>query len=475
MHADTAALRRHVLARAPLCAPGDGPVLGLVFVTLFGALALDAAFGMTGQALGSLAVWALLLVLLARMTPAWRRTLVIATAFALAAELFFSLVLGWYDYQFLNVPAFVPPGHVLLFLLGPALACRLPQWLVIAVPLAVVAMNFLFMPPHFSLGIQDPHTLATECIMLGAGLAIGSGVLKKLPWIHDLPDGLDARTLHLGARVVKGVLLAAAVVALASGLWHAGEVAASFARLDVGFAEGALVVVLMVMLLPNAILWSLSALLGPGFSVGTGTYVSVSAVKLGPLPAFPLLAALPNEGGFAASGTCLTVYGNKHAWLSTGGAAKARVFRSTDQGQTWQVAETPVLAGVASAGIFSAVFRDGKRGVISGGDYRKEKEAVDNVALTEDGGQSWQLVKGVTGYRSGLAFVSVKLPAKGGTAVLLAVGPAGSDYSLDGGKSWRSFDEKGYDSVSAARNGNAAWASGAGGRIAKFSAAALAR
>ncbi len=139
MHTDTAALRRHVLARAPLCAPGDGPVLGLVFVTLFGALALDAAFGMTGQVLGSLAVWALLLVLLARMTPAWRRTLVIATAFALAAELFFSLVLGWYDYQFLNVPAFVPPGHVLLFLLGPALACRLPQWLVIAVPLAAGA------------------------------------------------------------------------------------------------------------------------------------------------------------------------------------------------------------------------------------------------------------------------------------------------------------------------------------------------
>ena len=36
--------------------------------------------------------------------------------FALAAELFFSLLLGWYDYQFGNVPAFVPPGHVLLFI-----------------------------------------------------------------------------------------------------------------------------------------------------------------------------------------------------------------------------------------------------------------------------------------------------------------------------------------------------------------------
>jgi hypothetical protein len=36
--------------------------------------------------------------------------------------------------------------------------------------------------------------------------------------------------------------------------------------------------------------------LGPGFAIGTGTVVSPSAVQLGPVPAFPLLAALPDDG-----------------------------------------------------------------------------------------------------------------------------------------------------------------------------------
>ena len=47
---------------------------------------------------------------------------------------------------------------------------------------------------------------------------------------------------------------------------------------------------------PNAVLLAGSYLLGPGFAVGTGTMVSPSAVVLGPVPAFPLLAALPAEG-----------------------------------------------------------------------------------------------------------------------------------------------------------------------------------
>ena len=37
-------------------------------------------------------------------------------------------------------------------------------------------------------------------------------------------------------------------------------------------------------------------LLGPGFAVGAGTLVTPSAVVLGPLPLFPLLAALPGTG-----------------------------------------------------------------------------------------------------------------------------------------------------------------------------------
>ena len=43
-----------------------------------------------------------------------------------------------------------------------------------AVALAVLTANFVFMEPHFALGIRDTHTLATVSIMLGAGLAISA-------------------------------------------------------------------------------------------------------------------------------------------------------------------------------------------------------------------------------------------------------------------------------------------------------------
>jgi hypothetical protein len=51
---------------------------------------------------------------------------------------------------------------------------------------------------------------------------------------------------------------------------------------------------------PNAVLFSGSYLLGPGFAVGTGTIVSPTVVVLGPLPMFPLLAALPESGPTSA-------------------------------------------------------------------------------------------------------------------------------------------------------------------------------
>ena len=61
--------------------------------------------------------------------------------------------------------------------------------------------------------------------------------------------------------------------------------------------------------------------------------------------------ALPGEGAFAASGSCLTVQGHGHAWFVTGGAAVARVFHTTDYGRHWLAADSPLRAGVASAGI----------------------------------------------------------------------------------------------------------------------------
>src|SRR5215203_1983399 len=149
------------------------------------------------------------------------------------------------------------------------------------------------------------------------------------------------------------------------------------------------------------------------------------------VPNTTLPPALENEGAFAASGTNIAVFGNSHAWIGTGAGAKARVLRTSDRGRTWQVADTP-LAADPSSGIFSIAFRDAKHGVVVGGDYRKEQEAVDNLALTSDGGVTWTLVKGLSGFRSVVAYVpGMKTPT------LVALGPSGGDFSADDGRTWK--------------------------------------
>ncbi len=101
--------------------------------------------------------------------------------------------------------------------------------------------------------------------------------------------------------------------------------------------------------------------------------------------------ALPNEGAFAASNSCLTVQGTNDVWFATGGAAVARLFHSPDRGQTWTVAETPIHPANASSGIFSLHFTDAQNGLAAGGDYQHpESSELPNLMRTTDGGQTWQ-------------------------------------------------------------------------------------
>jgi photosystem II stability/assembly factor-like uncharacterized protein len=100
--------------------------------------------------------------------------------------------------------------------------------------------------------------------------------------------------------------------------------------------------------------------------------------------------ALEGEGAFAASGTCITVQGAANVWFATGGKA-ARVFHSANAGKSWTVADTPIIHGPNSAGIFSIAFRDPLHGAIAGGDYKHPDQDGPNLAFTNDGGLTWTL------------------------------------------------------------------------------------
>lgn len=168
--------------------------------------------------------------------------------------------------------------------------------------------------------------------------------------------------------------------------------------------------------------------------------------------------ALPKEGAFAASGTCLVTRGEKDVWFCTGGARAARVFHSDDRGRTWKVSETPLLAGVESAGAFSIAFRDRDHGVIVGGDYRKPDGTEATGAITADGGKTWKLIEKPLPFRSGVAWAKDRW---------VAVGTSGSDVSVDDGVNWKALDREKYNSVAFTTTGDG-WAVGPRGRIAKF-------
>ncbi len=176
------------------------------------------------------------------------------------------------------------------------------------------------------------------------------------------------------------------------------------------------------------------------------------------LAAKDLPPALPKEGAFAASGTCLVTHGENDVWFCTGGAKTARVFHSETRGKTWRVSDTPIMAGVDSAGIFSLAFRDRDHGMIVGGDYRKPNETGVTAAMTSDGGKTWTALDKPFPFRSCVAWAKDRW---------VAVGTSGSHVSEDNGASWKQLDRENYNNVGFTSTGEG-WAVGPKGRIARF-------
>ncbi|MGI8668238.1 MAG: WD40/YVTN/BNR-like repeat-containing protein [Aridibacter sp.] len=164
------------------------------------------------------------------------------------------------------------------------------------------------------------------------------------------------------------------------------------------------------------------------------------------------------EAAFAASGTCIITEGKSNIWLITGGM-DARVFYSKDRGKSWKVTDAPIVNGTAGSGIFSIVMRDKKNGIIVGGNYEKPNDITNNLAFTSNGGKSWNLAKGLNGYRSGVAYIDKN--------TIIAVGSSGSDISVDGEKTWKNLDKENYNAVQSSGK-NSTWAVGAKGLVARY-------
>lgn len=103
-------------AKHPLSAPL--PFAAMVLCVIASFLALDHSASHGEQLLLGAATWAILIASCASFEPEDRARALLVVMVATCAEVLGSIVLGAYTYRLENLPAFVPPGHGLVFLAG---------------------------------------------------------------------------------------------------------------------------------------------------------------------------------------------------------------------------------------------------------------------------------------------------------------------------------------------------------------------
>jgi photosystem II stability/assembly factor-like uncharacterized protein len=160
------------------------------------------------------------------------------------------------------------------------------------------------------------------------------------------------------------------------------------------------------------------------------------------------------EAAFAASASSLIATKDGLVFGTGGTVSNLHFYRF--HGGNWSKRQTPILQGKSSQGIFAIAYTDA--GLVAvGGDYTKAEQRDANASIFA--GDSFLLANPTpSGYRSGITYWRKK-------SLTVAVGPAGSDFSRDGGKSWQSFSSTGFHAVKTSGRQDAIWASGSDGRI----------
>jgi hypothetical protein len=178
--------------------------------------------------------------------------------------------------------------------------------LALAAPYALVAGALAFASKSVLAEPSVPQAvIASFLLALTAG---GLGGARSLaPW-RRLAALLPARLRSVIVGTVGALAVLTCVGALLAGAslgTHLGEFRSVNAVLAPGAVGAALLLLAQLAYVPNAVVWAISFTLGPGFAFGAGTVVAPTGSALGRLPAFPMLASLPQG-----------LHGGAPPWLS---------------------------------------------------------------------------------------------------------------------------------------------------------------
>ncbi len=175
-----------------------------VLVVIVAFLGLDVFANAHEQLAIGAATWAFLLAACMRLSSEERSRVVLVVLVATGVEVLGSIILGAYVYRLDNLPAFVPPGHGLIYLAGlrisqSAPVLRHPRALVVGAATAVVVWS------AFGLALLERTDL------LGALAGIGL--------VYMLMRG-RAPTLYAGVFVIVAFL---ELYGTAIGAWQWAE------------------------------------------------------------------------------------------------------------------------------------------------------------------------------------------------------------------------------------------------------------
>lgn len=205
------------------------------------------------------------------------------------------------------------------------------------------------------------HELARPSIVQGAILPTAVltagmllGMLRALPDHEGLGHPLRRAALRLpqpvravastglraGTAAAALVLLAACVTVGVLILLDYAALIRLYEGLHGGYAGGAALTVGQLALLPNLVIWACAWFIGPGFAIGTGSSVSPLGTTLGPLPAVPVLGALPtDELAYGFLGLLVPVVAGFLAGVATSRGLRRALGDDASPG--WAVAAAP--------------------------------------------------------------------------------------------------------------------------------------
>lgn len=215
-------------------------------------------------------------------------------------------------------PAGVAPFAVTVAALGPALATALaglragrraqgtvaPGGALVTGTATVAALDvLLLLTASRPIAALDPvQAIALPALVYGAAALLGA----LLAGGTVLPPGpVLADALRVGLGAVAAVTAAAALAVTALLIVSLPAVVSLSESVHAGATGGLALTAVQLALLPTVVVWAVAWFVGPGFALGAGSSIGPLGTHLGPVPALPMLGALPDGSGPVGLGVVL--------------------------------------------------------------------------------------------------------------------------------------------------------------------------